>query len=177
MHGSNQVKRDKDKSDLMPGSKELIGSQALMFWARDAVDTVDWPGKTAQFHDFPVAELMILEVYCTAKGAVGSDEMEEWVDTNPVLGDLFPQSHPKSAVIMAFRKCHRQEIQECVGRVLDTALKARFGDDEQHQTPIDYCVVRSLDSWFNPRCGPNPDREAKERVDILGWTDSMSGSS
>lgn len=168
------VKRDNDKSDLMPGSKALTGSLALMSWVKSAVDALDWPSKQADFQGFPARNYLVLEVYCGAKGAVGSEEIEEWIAPDPVLQAEFPDWHPRSPLIMAFRKCHREAIQQCLSRVLDVALKARFGDDDAHQTPIDYCVVRSLDAWFTPRCGTDAASEASKRLEIQMWTDRMS---
>ena len=174
MQAPNQVKRDKDKTDVMPGSRELTGSQALMVWVKDAVEHIDWPSKTSDFQGYSARAFLVLEVYCCAKGAVGAEEVADWIEPDPVLHAEFPQSHPSSPLIMAFRKCHRHAIHQCLSRVLDIAVKARFGDESEHQTPIDYCVVRGLDAWFTPRCGPNPKQEASARLDIQAWTDKMS---
>ena len=174
MQAPNPFKPDSSKTDVMPSSRELTGSQILLTWVKDAVEHIDWPNKAGDFQGHSARSFLVLEVYCCAKGAVGAEEVADWLDVDPVLHAEFPQSRPSPPLIMAFRKCHRHAIQQCLSRVLDLALKARFGDEGEHLTPLDYCVVRGLDAWFNPRCGPNPEEEAVQRLNIQAWTDKMS---
>ncbi|MBN2507446.1 MAG: hypothetical protein JXQ71_12205 [Verrucomicrobia bacterium] len=155
-------------------SGALTGDQALMAWVTEAVEHIDWPSRGKDFQGYAAASLLVLEVYGCAKGAVSAEEVADWIRPDPLLRAIFPESVPSAAQLIAFRKCHRLAIQQCLSRVLDVALKTRFGDDAEHLTPIDYCVVRGLDAWFKPRCGPDAEREAIERIGIQDWTDNMS---
>lgn len=171
----------KAPTGLMPTGRELTGSQALAALVKELVEGMDWPQKNGQFRIdevqcFPARNLMILELYCCAKGAESSEAIEEWASKDVTARSLFENILPEAQTMIRFRKRHHAEIHRCLLQIFEIALQARFGSEQSNAAPIDYCAARALDSWFNPKCGPRPSEEANLRMDTLmyvdGWSDT-----
>jgi hypothetical protein len=156
-----------------------MGKTSLLMLVQDTVAGADWPQKDAKFtldeeQSFPSRLLMTLELYCYAKGVLSSENIATAVRTDPALRGLFPGACPLDGTIQKFRRRHHQDIKRCLLSMFDTAFKVRFGDPAKDEAPIDYCVAVAFDRWFEPMCGPQPDKEAEERLGLAVFWDGMS---
>jgi hypothetical protein len=164
---------------LPPHPKEWEGRAGLISMVRDAVQAVDWPHKESNFkidesQCFPSTLLMTLLTYCYAKGIYSSEQVAEAVKLDPTLRALFEKVRPEAETIRKFRRRHHEDVKQCLLWVLRFAFPTRFGEQGKNETPIDHCVALALDRWFEPICGPVPEREAAERLDRAGFWDGMS---
>jgi hypothetical protein len=160
---------------------EWQGRTELLSLVQESVDALDWPQRDRLFRldeeqCFPAHRLMVLEIYCLARGrgATSSEEIERFVRYDLLLRSFFPDALPLSDTLVRFRKRHHQLIQRCLITVFDLAFKARFGDADSDAAPIDFCVAQAVDSWFEPVCGPQPEIEAETRIDTTAFVDAMS---
>jgi len=117
---------------------------------------------------------LILQVYCYARGQYESTEMEMFAYQSPEMGILFDEEPPSAEEIRAFRRDHTDAIWLALVEIFDLALKVRFGTDTSFATPVDACVVDSLDAWFEPLCGPQADKEADLRLKKAMFWDTLS---
>jgi len=154
----------------------------LIYLVNDAVSAVAWPLREHEFRvdssvSFPGEKLLKLEVYCYARGVYGSDDVGEIIRQDPVLRELFPDEVPEGKTLVKFRRENRAVIRDCLLKVFEAAFIIRFGEPDSEAAPVDYCVALALDRWFAPMCGPQPDREAEERLGLAVFTDGMSNTS
>ena len=118
---------------------------------------------------------MILEVFCYARGVYHSDDVAGFAAKSQELKELFQGQFPPRPVVKRFRRLHLDPIKQCLLRIFDLAFRVRFGEPQTDEAPIDYCVTKSIDQWFEPICGPRPDREAEERLDMASFNDNVLG--
>ena len=153
----------------------------LVGFVRIAIEEISWDTKSRLFNSkhhmgFRCIDLMTLEVYCYAKGAFESSKVEALCQNDPFLIDLFPEDYPSKQLIRRFRRLHHDPIKACLRKIFDIAFQVRFGSSNEEEAPIDYCVVKSMDEWFEPMCGPRPKVEAEERLDQAIFWDGMATS-
>jgi hypothetical protein len=153
----------------------------LMGLVLGAVESVEWPKKEEMFgldavEDYPAKLLMVLEVFCYARGIYESGDVEFYARRNKELLALFKGRIPEGRLIRLFRRRNREPIRQCLEWIFDVALRVRFGGPDGEETPIDYCVARAIDHWFEPICGPQPSVEADERIDQAIFWDGMAAS-
>jgi len=151
----------------------------LMGFVLDAVANIEWPERHCPIGNdlnlsHPAELLMILEVYCYAKGVYDSIDVELRACQSSELGILFQDQPPPASVIRSFRRQHRDLIRMALQEVFDLALSVRFGISDAVEAPADYCVIEAMDHWFEPMCGPNPGREAEQRLEQASYWDGLA---
>jgi hypothetical protein len=159
----------------------MAGISNLFYLVKDAVQTIDWSHQPGRFQlsdrqSFPAENLMILQVYCYARGVYSSEDVEDVVRQDPAMKELFPEAWPERTTIRKFRRQHRAAIQACLLRIFSQALALRFGDPASGAAPIDHCVALALDKWFEPMCGPQPEKEAEQRIEKASFWDGMAAT-
>jgi hypothetical protein len=157
-------------------------AHTLLRLVLDAVEPVEWPNKSRSFglnesYKFDSNLLMVLEVYCYAQGIYESNKVAEHAMSDPVLSDVFSPHGPNGLMIRRFRREHHSYIKECLLLIFDVAFQVRFGASGSNETPVDYCVAQAIDTWFEPICGPQPAKEAEERIDQAIFWDGMAMAS
>jgi hypothetical protein len=150
----------------------------LMGFVLQAVEEADWPGKHARFgldesERYPSALLMVLEVYCYARGIYNSGDLVRHIPHDPELNGLFPGHAPSELLIKRFRRNHREPIRACLLTIFDIAFRVRFGQPDTDEAPIDACVALAIDHWFEPICGPQPTVEADQRLNEAVFWDGV----
>lgn len=166
--------------DRLFDTQFALSKDGLMGFVIRAVDDVDWPNKNQRFglnqeERFPSRLLMILEVFCYARGLYLSEDVSGFAAKSGELKELFRGRFPPELVIQRFRRLHLDPIKLCLLRIFDLAFRVRFGEPETDEAPIDYCVTKSIDLWFEPICGPRPDEEADQRLDLASFNDNVLG--
>jgi hypothetical protein len=117
--------------------------------------------------------LMVLEVFCYARGIYDSNEVTTHARQDPDLSPIFNNRFPDQAVIKRFRRAHREPIKTCLLKIFDLGFRVRFGEPDTDEAPIDYCVTCVMDTWFEPMCGPQPDQEAEHRLSEAVFSDNV----
>ena len=79
---------------------------------------------------------------------------------------------PDWKTIRRFRRLRRQELSQCLDRVVQQALHVRFANGEPDPTPVDHCVAQAMDRWFEPLCVPFPAMEAAQRIEKATLADA-----
>jgi hypothetical protein len=158
---------------------ETSPAHTLLRLVLDAVEPVQWPNKSKPFgldesYRFDSNLLMMLEVYCYAQGIYESTKVEQHTISDPILSEVFSPTLPSSLLIRRFRREHHPYIRECLLLIFDMAFRVRFGSSDSDDTPVDYCVAQAIDGWFEPICGPQPAKEAEERIDQAIFWDGMA---
>lgn len=157
-------------------------AHTLLRLVLSAVEPVHWPNKSRLFglnetYKFDSNLIMVLEVYCYAQGIYESTKVAEQATSDPILSDVFSPLGPNSLLIRRFRREHHPYIKECLLLIFDVAFQVRFGASDSNETPVDYCVAQAIDAWFEPICGPQPAKEAEERIDQAIFWDGMAMAS
>lgn len=178
MNSSDMSKPPPNDHETWVAEAEKVARDGLLRFVLDAVEALDWPEKNVPFgpaehNHIPSALLMVLEVYCYARGVFDTSEVVEMAVRHRELKPLFANREPTERIVKRFRRSHHEEIKQCLRKIFELALIIRFGDAAGDDSLIDFCIAESMDTWFAPICGPQPKAEAEMRVDQAVFADNV----
>src|SRR5262245_27894568 len=121
--------------DRLFDTQYALSRDGLIGFVIRAVDEVDWPHKAEKFgldagDKYPSRLLMILEVFCYARGVYLSEDVSVFAANSPELKELFHGRFPPEQVIKRFRRLHLEPIKLCLLRIFDLAFRVRFGEPQ-----------------------------------------------
>jgi hypothetical protein len=167
-------------SALPPKPVQWKAREGLASLVQHAVQTMSFPGRHEPFPEtgsqrFSAESLLGLLVYFYAQDVFGENEMASRLQKDPIAKKLAGTGQPEIELLRSFRQTHRREIRNGLEHLFETAGALRFGHAGPDDTPIDFCVAESLDSWLHPLCGAGSEIEAHVRLELARAVDQATG--
>jgi hypothetical protein len=141
------------------------GERGLVKLTLDAVQSVEAPrraGATAPAHQPRM--MVTLLAYCYAKGLYGSRQIEEAIQSDPVIRYLCAREYPDWKDLRRFRREHRDWIGACLSQVLKQAWAWKLDEAE-----VDFQGY----AWFETELNPVINDEVRLRLEVAAFVDLM----